>query len=38
MTATLLCELERRDARYGIAAMCIGFGQAICRNRTALSR
>jgi acetyl-CoA acyltransferase len=29
MTATLLSELERRDARYGIAAMCIGFGQAI---------
>jgi acetyl-CoA acyltransferase len=29
MTATLLAELERRDARYGIAAMCIGFGQAI---------
>jgi acetyl-CoA acetyltransferase family protein len=29
ITATLLSELERRDARYGIAAMCIGFGQAI---------
>ena len=29
MTATLLSELERRNARYGIAAMCIGFGQAI---------
>ena len=29
MTATLLSELERRDARYGIACMCIGFGQAI---------
>src|SRR3954451_2152162 len=29
MTATLVSELERRDARYGIAAMCIGFGQAI---------
>jgi acetyl-CoA acyltransferase len=29
MTATLLNELERRNARYGIAAMCIGFGQAI---------
>jgi acetyl-CoA acyltransferase len=29
MTATLLNELERRDARYGIATMCIGFGQAI---------
>ena len=29
VTATLLNELERRDARYGIASMCIGFGQAI---------
>jgi acetyl-CoA acyltransferase len=29
MTATLLNELERRDARHGIATMCIGFGQAI---------
>jgi acetyl-CoA acyltransferase len=29
MTATLISELERRDARYGIATMCIGFGQAI---------
>jgi acetyl-CoA acyltransferase len=29
VTATLLNELERRDARYGIATMCIGFGQAI---------
>jgi acetyl-CoA acetyltransferase family protein len=29
ITSTLLSELERRDARYGIAAMCIGFGQAI---------
>ena len=29
ITATLLRELERRDARYGIATMCIGFGQAI---------
>jgi acetyl-CoA acyltransferase len=29
MTATLLGELERRDERYGIACMCIGFGQAI---------
>jgi acetyl-CoA acyltransferase len=29
VTATLMAELERRDARYGIAAMCIGFGQAI---------
>jgi acetyl-CoA acyltransferase len=29
MTATLLRELERREARYGVATMCIGFGQAI---------
>ena len=29
ITATLLSELDRRNARYGIAAMCIGFGQAI---------
>jgi acetyl-CoA acetyltransferase family protein len=29
ITATLLNELERRDARYGITTMCIGFGQAI---------
>jgi acetyl-CoA acetyltransferase family protein len=29
ITATLVSELERRDARYGIATMCIGFGQAI---------
>jgi len=29
ITATLLAELERRDARYGIASMCVGQGQAI---------
>jgi acetyl-CoA acyltransferase len=29
ITATLLNELERRDERYGIATMCIGFGQAL---------
>ena len=29
ITATLINELDRRDARYGIACMCIGFGQAI---------
>jgi acetyl-CoA acyltransferase len=29
ITATLLAELEHRDARYGIATMCIGQGQAI---------
>ena len=27
--ATLLGELERRGERYGIATMCIGFGQAL---------
>lgn len=27
--ATMLSELERRDARHGVATMCIGFGQAI---------
>jgi acetyl-CoA acetyltransferase family protein len=29
VTATLLNELERREARYGVATMCVGFGQAI---------
>ena len=29
ITATLVSELERRDARYGVASMCIGQGQAI---------
>src|SRR5580765_6460753 len=29
VTATLLNELERRNARYGVATLCIGFGQAI---------
>jgi acetyl-CoA acyltransferase len=29
ITATLLNELERRNERYGIATMCIGFGQAL---------
>ena len=29
VTATLLNELERRSERYGVATMCIGFGQAI---------
>jgi acetyl-CoA acetyltransferase family protein len=27
--ATLLNELERRDAKYGVASMCIGFGMAV---------
>jgi acetyl-CoA acetyltransferase family protein len=29
ITATLLPELERRGARYGIASMCVGFGMAV---------
>jgi acetyl-CoA acyltransferase len=29
ITATLVSELERRNARYGIASMCVGFGMAI---------
>ncbi len=29
ITATLLNELDRRDARFGIASMCVGFGMAI---------
>jgi acetyl-CoA acyltransferase len=29
ITATLVNELDRREARYGLATMCIGFGQAI---------
>ena len=29
ITATLLAELDRREARYGLASMCIGQGQAI---------
>ncbi|HET9674750.1 MAG TPA: thiolase family protein [Gaiellaceae bacterium] len=29
VTATLLNELERRNERYGVACMCIGFGMAI---------
>src|SRR5581483_11897100 len=29
VVATLLGELERREARHGVASMCIGFGQAI---------
>jgi acetyl-CoA acetyltransferase family protein len=29
ITATLLGELDRREARYGLATMCIGQGQAI---------
>jgi acetyl-CoA acyltransferase len=29
VTATLVGELERRNEQYGVACMCIGFGQAI---------
>ena len=29
IVATLLAELDRREARYGVASMCIGQGQAI---------
>jgi acetyl-CoA acyltransferase len=29
ITASLLAELDRREARYGVATMCIGQGQAI---------
>ena len=29
ITATLVNELDRREGRYGLATMCIGFGQAI---------
>ena len=29
ITATLLPELERRGAQYGVASMCVGFGMAI---------
>jgi acetyl-CoA acyltransferase len=29
ITSTLVSELERRKARYGIASMCAGFGMAI---------
>jgi acetyl-CoA acetyltransferase family protein len=29
ITSTLVSELKRRDARYGIASMCVGFGMAI---------
>ena len=29
ITTTLLHELKRRNARYGLATMCIGMGQGI---------
>jgi acetyl-CoA acetyltransferase family protein len=29
ITATLLNELDRRQGRYGVASMCVGFGMAI---------
>ena len=27
---TLLHEMEKRDVKYGLQTMCIGFGQATC--------
>ncbi|MGE0711864.1 MAG: acetyl-CoA C-acyltransferase [Planctomycetota bacterium] len=29
LTATILCELERRQARYGLITLCIGLGMGI---------
>lgn len=29
ITTTLLAELQRRDGRYGLATMCVGFGQGV---------
>ena len=29
IATTLLHEMERRDARYGLATMCVGFGQGV---------
>ena len=29
LVTTLLHELERRDRRYGLATLCIGFGMAV---------
>ncbi|MDP7033605.1 MAG: thiolase family protein [Planctomycetota bacterium] len=29
LLTTLLCELERRDARYGLSTLCIGLGMGI---------
>lgn len=29
LTATLLSEMERRDATFGLAALCTGFGMAV---------
>lgn len=29
LVTTLLYEMERRDVRYGLATLCIGFGQAV---------
>ncbi len=29
LTTTLLHELERRDAQFGLVTLCIGFGQAV---------
>jgi acetyl-CoA acetyltransferase family protein len=30
LATTLLHEMERRDVKYGLQTMCIGFGQATC--------
>jgi acetyl-CoA acyltransferase len=30
LMTTLLHEMEKRDVRYGLQTMCIGFGQATC--------
>jgi acetyl-CoA acetyltransferase family protein len=38
ITATLVSELERREARYGLATMCIGFGGRSPRSRPTPSR
>jgi acetyl-CoA C-acetyltransferase/3-oxo-5,6-didehydrosuberyl-CoA/3-oxoadipyl-CoA thiolase len=29
LLTTLLHEMERRDVRYGLATLCIGFGMAV---------
>jgi acetyl-CoA C-acetyltransferase/3-oxo-5,6-didehydrosuberyl-CoA/3-oxoadipyl-CoA thiolase len=30
LMTTLLHEMEKRDVKYGLQTMCIGFGQATC--------
>ena len=29
LVTSLLCELERRDVRYGLSTLCIGLGMGI---------